>query len=412
MRVPPKLDPFFASLKDIFLWDHFRYFRLLVLSMTFAWGRRTVSNMYRQLDPQQLPHRTRFNNFFNFGRWDPQQALRDKAYELLRALLSRKNKKGKKETVYLLIDDSKKMKRGKHIQAVGWIHDPVSRRSIIGHQYVMATLCVRGYVIPFGVRLYVKKEHCSGLGVDFRKVTQAAAEMIAELDVPAGVRVRVLFDSFYLCPTVLKACRRKNFQFVSTLKSNRNLFKRGRKLKAGIYARNKFRHSSKHTLSITHNHKVSQYRFVDAGWMRVSDLGSLHVVLSRKGKDKNILAIVSNDPILNDAHIIKAYAQRWKIEVFFKDAKQLLGLGQYQNLALKAAVTHLHLVCFAYALLTHIAIMREGEKGNTKLQADRSSTATLQNEFRRIVWDDLTERLKGLKDGNAIIKELTRLLAA
>lgn len=35
--------------------------------------------------------------------------------------------------------------------------------------------------------------------------------------------------------------------------------------------------------------------------------------------------------------------RHWSIEVFFKDSKQLLGLGQYQNVSYEAAVTRLHL---------------------------------------------------------------------
>ena len=109
--------------------------------------------------------------------------------------------------------------------------------------------------------------------------------------------------------------------------------------------------------------------------------------------------------------MIKTYDDRWSIEVFFKDGKQLLGLGQYQNVSYEAAVTHLHLVCFAYALLTHIAIMREGEKGKRKSNA-KLSTADLQNEARRIVWDDLTDHLKQFSSGTQIVKELERLLVA
>ena len=168
-----------------------------------------------------------------------------------------------------------------------------------------------------------------------------AAELINELEVPEGIKVRVLFDSFYLCPKVVKACRKKEFRCISTLKRNRNLYKRGRKLKAGTYVRNKFRRSVRHALSITKNHKVVHYSYADAGWMGVSELGLFHVILSRKGKDKNILAIVTDDDTLTGCQIVKAYANRWKIELFFKDTKQLLGLGQYQNLSLKAAVTHL-----------------------------------------------------------------------
>ena len=65
----------------------------------------------------------------------------------------------------------------------------------------------------------------------------------------------------------------------------------------------------------------------------------------------------------------------------------------------------------AYALLTHIAIMREGEKGKRK-PAVRLSTADLQNEARRIVWDDLSKYLKEFTSGTQIIKELERLLFA
>ena len=109
--------------------------------------------------------------------------------------------------------------------------------------------------------------------------------------------------------------------------------------------------------------------------------------------------------------MIRTYDDRWSIEVFFKDSKQLLGLGQYQNVSYEAAVTHLHLVCFAYGLLTHVAISRKGAQGKQKSTA-RLSTGDLQNEVRRIVWDDLTDHLKQFSSGNQIVKELERLLIA
>ena len=126
------------------------------------------------------------------------------------------------------------------------------------------------------------------------------------------------------------------------------------------------------------------------------------------------LGLVTDEPKISARGILTAYSRRWSIEVFFKDTKQLLGLGQYQNASYKAAVTHLHLVCFAYALLTHIAI--KGERAQGKKMKRRTaaalSTADLQNELRRIVWDDLSEYLKELPDGNSVIKELSKLLVA
>ena len=145
--------------------------------------------------------------------------------------------------------------------------------------------------------------------------------------------------------------------------------------------------------------------------MDVSGLGRLHVVFSRKKAEPKILGLVTDEPKRSASQIIHIYDDRWSIEVFFKDSKQLLGLGQYQNVSYEAAVTHLHLVCFAYALLTHVAIRREGAQGKRKPTA-RLSVAELQNELRRIVWNDLTEYLKQFSNGTQIVKELERLLAA
>ena len=50
VRFPKKLESFFDSLENQFHWDHFQYFRMLVLLMAVSWGRRNISVLYRHLD--------------------------------------------------------------------------------------------------------------------------------------------------------------------------------------------------------------------------------------------------------------------------------------------------------------------------------------------------------------------------
>jgi len=404
--IPSKLKSFFNPLQTQFLFNHFEHFQILVLLIAFSWGRRNIATLYRHLDSRNQPHRSRFNNFLNVGRCDYAVVVQLTASELLTMLNPAKG-----DTIDFIIDDSKKQKRGKNMEAVGWIRDPLTGKSIRGHQFVTAIIRFKGHNIPFGIRLYVKKEDCRSLGHNFKKTTQLAAELISEFNPPEGVTVRVLFDSYYLCPVVVKACRMKAFHFVSVLKNNRNLFKNGRKLKTGKYAKNVFAKHNKKTLCICKSNGNVKYTYVDAGWMDIGGLGRLHVIFSRKNADRRILGLVTDDPKLSACQIIRAYDERWSIEVFFKDTKQLLGLGQYQNVSMEAAVTHLHLVCLAYALLTHVAISREGAKGKRKPVA-HMSTAELQNEVRRMAWNDLTEHLKQFKTGDQIVKELQRLLIA
>jgi len=406
VRFPSKPDSFFNSLKNQFHFHHFDYFRTLVLLIAFSWGRRNITSLYRYLDHRYQPHRSRFNNFLNVGRWNPPVVLKIKASEMLANLNPRPG-----EVVELILDDSKKQKRGKIMAAVNWIRDPLSGRNIRGHQYVTATIRFRGYTIPFGIRLYVKKEDCPKLNVTFKKTTQLVSELISEFEPPDRIHVRVLFDSYYLCPVAVKACRKKGFRFVLVLKSNRNLFKNGRKLKTGGYGIRLFHRQPKKTIRIRKSKGAVTYTYVDAGWMDVSDLGRLHAVFSRKNCERRILGLVTDDPKLSAGQMILSYDDRFRIEVFFKDSKQLLGLGQYQNASLEAAVTHLHLVCFAYALLTHVAISREGAQGKRK-SVVRLSIADLQNEVRRIVWDDMSDYLKQFFSGPQIVKELERLLIA
>jgi hypothetical protein len=156
---------------------------------------------------------------------------------------------------------------------------------------------------------------------------------------------------------------------------------------------------------------MTHYHYVDAGWLQVSRVGRAHVIFSRKNAERRILGLVTDDPTLSPRGMIRTYDDRWSIEVFFKDGKQLLGLGQYQNLSIGAAVTHLHLVCMAYGLLTHIAI--EGECAQVERSRYRKlSTADLQNELRRMVLEELADHLKGLADGTQVVEELRRLLVA
>ena len=88
------------------------------------------------------------------------------------------------------------------------------------------------------------------------------------------------------------------------------------------------------------------------------------------------------------------YETRWGVEQFFQDRKPLLGLGQDQHRPDWAAVTHLHLVCFAYALLPHLRIERDGAQGQwTRKNAADLSTAAAQDQLRRLLWEDLLTSL-------------------
>jgi hypothetical protein len=235
-------------------------------------------------------------------RWNPEAALCQKAQERRRSL-----RLGKGETIYWVLDDSKKAKRDQAMDAVAQMKAPTTEAYIRGHQDVCALLVVRDYAIPWGIRLYVKPAHAKTLELPFRKTTELAAHLIREFEAPAGVKVRVLCDASSLCHTVVHACREQQFHFAATLKRNRSLFTRGWKRKAGRYGQNLLRRRRTETLVSVKPHGHARYRDVDAGWLEVSTLGPRHVVFSRKGQARKILGLVTAAPELSAAGRIQAY---------------------------------------------------------------------------------------------------------
>jgi hypothetical protein len=101
------------------------------------------------------------------------------------------------------------------------------------------------------------------------------------------------------------------------------------------------------TLVISNPYGRAGYRFADAGWLEVSTLGPVQGACSRQGSQKPSLGVGPDAPALAAADRIRTYERRWTLAQFWKAAKQLLGLGQYQNRADRAAGIRRHLGCFA-----------------------------------------------------------------
>ena len=94
------------------------------------------------------------------------------------------------------------------MDAVGKLYHHASGTYGTGHTILKACLCHRGVTIPWGSYLYLKKTDAPRLGVPFKKLTELAAEAIDRADwggLTQSLHITVLFDAFYLCPTVVRA---------------------------------------------------------------------------------------------------------------------------------------------------------------------------------------------------------------
>lgn len=383
VRIPKMLDSFFNPLRKYFNSRSFEHFKVFCALMAMSSDSKTVNRLCSLL--AFGPSRTKRNDFLIQSPWDEKRVLKHTAMDQLNDLY----RPG--EPLFLILDDSKKAKRGKHVEAVLKVFDPAAKRFITGHQFVTGTLYYRGITIPFALRLYLNRKTAKALKLPFSKLTALAVDMIEALQLPEAfkAKVYVLVDSYYFNQTILKAARAKGFFVIGALKKNRNLLIRGRKSKLGSYMHNLFKRETKQSATVQTQKGKRRYHYVSDIYTvsRVPD--RLKIVFSKRGKQRKLLAIGCTDLKLAASSIILYYTFRWSIEVWFKQAKQHLGLGALHRIRWEGVVKHLHLSACAFSLLTHLALA--SEKGKSKILHAASSVLPARSELRDLFFEDAVD---------------------
>ncbi|MBE7647482.1 transposase, partial [Tenacibaculum finnmarkense] len=82
------------------------------------------------------------------------------------------------------------------------------------------------------------------------------------------------------------------------------------------------------------------------------------VFISKRGKNGKWHTLISTDTTLKFVKAIEIYSIRWSIEVFFKEAKQLFGLGKCQSTNFDVQVAQITITMVQY-LLTSIRYRME-----------------------------------------------------
>jgi hypothetical protein len=171
--------------------------------------------------------------------------------------------------------------------------------------------------------------------------------------VRAGLRVQfILFDNWYAARHNLQGFARWHLAWVTRLKSNTRVRYQGRTMSVKQVA----------ATVVTANYHYYAQLGARARSFAVEWLGrpiKLTVVKhdSHPERDRTKYLATSELSLSTAAHV-RWYRRRWPIEVFFRDTKQLLGLGRSQARQPRAVLTHLVLVCVAYVGLQLLKPLR------------------------------------------------------
>ena len=403
-RIPRKTRRFFRPLRDHFArpaWDHFCG---LVLAMTISHG-STIERLAKLL--RGSTHRTSHGEFLWRSDWNESGVIQQIALDTLRRL---RRKKGGK--CYVIIDETQTLKRAKKMAGVGKLFHHSTGKYGTGHTMLKVCLWYRGVTIPWGSWLWLKPADARKQKQVFCKLTQLAALAIHNADLPRGLQVTVLFDCYYLCPVVVDACAARGWHYVGVGKGNRNFTVAGVKRRLDRYGRNVLRRSGRWQ-KVQGLRKSGVYQLAERIG-KLSKLGRLKVVFSRRRNERKVIALVTDDLRVSMTTVVADYLKRWAIELLIKDEKQQLGLADYRVLRYRAVVRHLHLVDAAYACLTHLALTEpsaQGQRKNNKVLR-LPPISQLKARMRQMVWREAVEDVVKHSHERPVLRRLEKLLAA
>lgn len=306
----------------------------------------------------------------------------------------------------LVFDDSTLPKSGRYIEKTSRVWDHVLNRCILGYK-----LLVMGYwdgvsFIPLDFSLHrergknadkpfglKKKEYRKQFRKKRQKETHAwvrakeadstkieSAVKMFWRAISHGVKVDyVLMDSWFTCKAFISAVRKVKKQSVHLI---------------GMYKtpRTRFDYSSQQLTYSQIRNMLGKpkrcrklrlyYKEVIVGY----NGQPLKIFFSRQGKNGKWRVFITTDTELSFIRMIEIYQIRWSVEVFFKEAKQLLGLGKCQSNDFDAQIADTTITMIRHILLTL----------KYRFEHYESKGALFEQVRENVVQSRLNERLWGL----------------
>lgn len=268
-----------------------------------------------------------------------------------------------------VFDDTAIAKTGYTIEGVSRIWNHVIHKSILGYQLLVMGFYDGSMFIPvnfsfhrekgknkkniFGLKpKYYKKQHKKkrdkgSFGAERKKeldMTKIAAVVkMIKYAVKKGITADyVLTDSWFSCREVVETSINNGLKFVGMFSKVNTLF---------TYNNKKLTYKEIRRLNKKHIKRSKRFNLY---YIRtVVDWKGQKVVLyfTRRGKRGNWKTIISTDLKLSFNETVEVYQIRWSIEVFFKESKQMLGLGKSQGNDFDAQIADTTIVMIQYIFL-------------------------------------------------------------
>lgn len=366
-----KISPLLKSLSVLKLRGYSFEMILMVLIMGVFYGEQSVNSIVKhRLEKMK---KDVFYRLLNNSMIDWRAILMQFVLKFTLLMESKKAKSDGKglSPKCLILDDSDLKKTGELIEGVGNIWSHVVQKHILGFKLNMLIYWDGVSTLPLDFTLHREKgkNKKKKYGLEpkkyrkqfkkNRKTNSPGQERKKELDqtkiesglamvkraMNKGLQVDyLLLDSWFTNKSFIDAVREvkgQNVQLIGMYKIVKTKFQYQGKEMTFKQIRNKQGKPKR-------NRKTGFY-YLEAEVMLNNK--PVKLFFSRKGRAGKWKLFLTTDMKLNFAQMIKTYQIRWTIEVFFKESKQLLGLGKSQSNNFDAQIASITIASIQYILL-------------------------------------------------------------
>jgi hypothetical protein len=384
------LSQYAETFRQVFTLPQFRHFVTVLLGFTLTPERRTLTGLLRRV--AEVRSLSVLSRFLSQAPWSPQelahtwlqrfrqQLIPQVQAEHQRQRASQPPKVGRPKdtqvTAFLIFDDTT---IGKHIQGkagrsmagVGHHYSTTAGGIVEGHSLVVGLLELLGRRCPLPPLLYRQKAVAQAEGVPFQSKVDLVVAAVQALTPIPDARTHILVDSWYTCHRLWRATLERGFSITGGLKVNRWL-RLPDPQQPGQWQ--KVRLSSYLAQLEPQDFVMVLWRGrpVAAHLVRtlVYKLGACQVLVVKESSQalpESARCWATSDLKADVATVASYAAQRWDIETWIEDVKELLGLDHYQVTSTEGVLRFCHLACCCYLYLDEMRarLVAQGEKGAT-----------------------------------------------
>jgi SRSO17 transposase len=339
-----------------------------------AASNKTVAGIAREVIPAS--GKRALNKFLTEYDWDEQQFNHERLEKLQKHGETRWSTNG-----YIILDDTITEKAGDEVPGVGRFYDHAENDTVWGQDLIYAFYADDKTAYPLTFRLYEQQDDEDD---DHDTKYDLAREIVTELEEEVGVPADTyLFDSWFAHDSDLpEQIESYGKDWIGPLRSNRKVTYAGEELRVDALA--------ERIDTVERNIEDDTYHI----WTKklpVSQLGDVKLVIAEKetGEDEEnpVKYLATNKIDAPTQHVIRSYGMRWRIETFFEDSKQDLGLGDCEMQTDEGASRHWHLLMAAYSF---VRLGPESSALGTGRSKASSLRANLEHSLKEAVYNLLS----------------------